>query len=227
MSYIFIGYSGIECHLSKLFNMSVLHVEYRLSPEHPLPTAVEDTVAVYHALFRKNISSTQLFIMGDSAGGGLALLTVQAIINRQLPVPQGVIALSPWTDLSLSSESYTRNHLTDVMLSTEYIQWMAKLVMGTKYSDLSATSPVFSPLFGSFEGFPPMYINVGTAEIIEDDSRRAVKKAQEAGVDVTFEIGLHMMHGYPAFFLYFPEARAELDNIKKWIQKVSNQNHNE
>jgi acetyl esterase/lipase len=93
--YIFIGYSGFQCHLSQLFNLSVLHVEYRLCPEHPLPVAVEDSVAVYRALLRQNISPSQLFIMGDSAGGGLALLTVQAIITHQLPVTRGVIALSP------------------------------------------------------------------------------------------------------------------------------------
>ncbi|CAF4344660.1 unnamed protein product, partial [Rotaria sordida] len=67
------GYSGYECHLSQLFNISVLHVEYRLIPEHPLPSAVEDTVAIYRALLHNYTSSSQIIIMGDSAGGGLSL----------------------------------------------------------------------------------------------------------------------------------------------------------
>jgi acetyl esterase/lipase len=218
--HISIGYSGVECHLSQLFNISILHVEYRLSPEHPLPAAVEDTVAVYRALLHHNISPSQLLFMGDSAGGGLALLTVQAIITHQLSIPRGIIALSPWTDISASGESHTRNRHKDVMLKSENNHWMVAQLLGPNHHQLSADSPIFSPLFGSFEGFPPMYISVGTAEVLEDDSRRVLKKAQDAGIDVTFEEGLHMMHVYPVFFPFYPEARTTLDNINKWIQTI-------
>ncbi len=71
-------------------------MEYRLSPEHPLPAAVDDAVAIYRALLHNNIPSSQLLFMGNSAGGGLALLTVQALLARELPVPRGVIAISPY-----------------------------------------------------------------------------------------------------------------------------------
>ncbi len=162
--------------------------------------------------------------MGDSAGGGLSLLTVQALLARQLPVPAGVIALSPWTDISSSGESHIRNRHTDVMLSMDGSDWVLAQLLGPDYAKLSANDSRFSPLFGSFEGFPPMYINVGTAEILEDDSRRVVEKAQAAGVDVTFEAGLHLMHVYPVFFSYFPEARETLNNINKWIQTIFDQN---
>ncbi|CAF1474338.1 unnamed protein product [Rotaria sordida] len=221
------SYSGIECHFSKIFNITILHLEYRLNPEHPLTAAVDDSVALYRALLRDNISSSQLVMMGDSAGGGLALLTIQAIIARQLPVPRGVIVFSPWTDLSASGESYTRNRLTDVMLTTDRIKWMVKVILSTNHPELSADSPVVSPLFGSFEGFPPMYINVGTAEVAEDDSRAVVKKAKDTGINVTFEEGLHLMHVYPIFFLYCPEARNTLNNINKWIQTIFDQKLNE
>jgi monoterpene epsilon-lactone hydrolase len=222
-----IGYSGIECHLSQLFNVTILHVEYHLSPEHPMPAAVEDTVAIYRALLRQNISPSQLFIMGDSAGGGLSLLTIQALIARQLPIPRGVIAVSPWTDLSASGESYSRNAATDVMLNTDDVKWLTPAVLGLDNSKLSFDNPLISPLFGSFEGFPPMYVTVGTAEILEDDSTQVIKKAREAGVDVVFEEGLHLMHVYPVFFPYFPEARNSLDNINKWIQTIFTEKDNE
>jgi acetyl esterase/lipase len=218
--YFLIGYSGIECHLSELFNVSILHVEYRLSPEHPLPAAVDDAVAIYRALLRRDISPSQLLFMGDSAGGGLTLLTVQALLARQLPVPRGIIVLSPWTDVSISGESYTRNAKIDVMLSAEGTKFLVPVLLDPKNANLTLNNPMLSPLFGSFEGFPPMYVTVGTAEIVEDDSRGVVKKAQQAGVDVTFEEGLHLMHVYPLFFTYFPEARNTLDNINQWIQTI-------
>jgi monoterpene epsilon-lactone hydrolase len=199
-------------------------LEYRLSPEHPFPAPVDDTVAIYRALLRENISPSQLMIMGDSAGGGLSLLTIQALLVNQLPIPRGVIVLSPWTDLSSSGESYKRNRQADVMFrNMKEDDGMIKLILGPDHSKLSADNPVFSPLFGSFEGFPPMYINVGTAEVLEDDSRRVAKKAQEANVNVTFEEGLHLMHVYPVFFPYYPEARNSLDNINKWMQTMFDQ----
>ena len=158
--------------------------------------------------------------MGDSAGGGLSLLTIQALIARQLPVPAGVIVLSPWTDVSMSGGSYTRNKDIDVMLNVDLIRWLVSKVFDTNRSKLTLNSSLISPLFGSFEQFPAMYVVVGTAEIAEDDSRAAVNKAQEADVDVTFEEGLHLMHAYPLFFTYFPEARHTLDNINEWIQSI-------
>jgi acetyl esterase/lipase len=97
---------------------------------------------------------------------------------------------------------------------------MARQTLGPNPSQLSADNPIFSPLFGSFKGFPPIYVNVGTAELAEDDSRRVVKKAQDAGIDVTFEEGLHLMHVYPILFPCYPEAQNTLDNINKWIQII-------
>ncbi|CAF4287002.1 unnamed protein product [Rotaria sp. Silwood2] len=219
------SYSGFECHLSHLFNVTILHLEYRLCPEHPLPAAVDDAVSLYHALLRDHISPSQLLFMGDSAGGGLSLLAVQAVIARQLPVPRGVIVLSPWTDLSASGESYKRNRQIDIMFrnTKEDNGSTVKLMLGSNPAQLSPDNPIYSPLFGSFEGFPPMYINVGTAEILEDDSRRVLRKAQESNVYVTFEEGLHLMHVYPAFFLYYPEARKTLNNINQWIQTIFDQ----
>ncbi|CAF1213258.1 unnamed protein product [Rotaria sordida] len=212
------GFSGLECHLSRLFNMSLLHLEYRLVPEHPLPAAVDDTLALYRALLHDGISSSRLIIMGDSAGGGLTLLTVQALLDRHLPIPRAVITMSPWTDLSLSGESYKRNRLTDVMLRLEYISWSVERALGPNHAQLVRYSSFHSPLFGSFQGFPPMYITVGTAELLEDDSRQVADKAQNAGVDVTLEVGLYMMHVHPIFFSFCPEARNTLDNIRQWVE---------
>jgi len=195
-------------------------VEYRLSPEHSFPAAVDDTIAVYRTLLRNNIPPSQLIFMGDSAGGGLALLTIHALLAHELPIPRGVIAISPWTDLSTSRESYTRNEKIDPMLSIDRIRWAAVNLLNPNQSQISLYDPLISPLFGSFKGFPPMYVTVGTTELIEDDSREMVKKAQDVGVDVTFEEGLHLMHIYPLFFPYYPEARNTLDNINKWIQRL-------
>ncbi|CAF0917670.1 unnamed protein product [Rotaria sordida] len=99
--------------------MIVVHLEYRLVPEYFLPAAVDDSLTLYRSLLRDDISSSRLIIMGDSIGGGLTLLTVQAILAHNLPKPCATIMLSPFTDLSFSGESFTRNHLTDVVARIE------------------------------------------------------------------------------------------------------------
>ena len=208
------GYSGIECYLSELLNMPIIHIEYRLSPEHHLPAAVDDALAVYQFLIRNNIKSSQIIIMGDSAGGGLALLTVQKLISQQLPTPRAIVCLSPITDFTMTSESYQRNARVDVMLSYDYVKWIVRQAIGVQQQSQ------IGPLFESLSHFPPMYISVGTAEVMEDDSRKLVDKARAEGVDVTFDVGLHMMHGYPAFVLYFPEAREAMTKIALWIRNV-------
>jgi len=188
---------------------------------------VDDGVAMYRALLHNNTSPSQLLFMGDSAGGGLALLTIQALLARELPVPRGIIVISPWTDISMSSESYTRNEKSDIMLTANSVKWAASLLLNPNQSRLHLYDPLISPLFGSFKGFPPTYVTVGTAEILEDDARGVVENAQDAGVDVTFEEGLHLLHAYQLFFPYIPEARNTLDNINKWIQTIFTENQTE
>lgn len=200
--------------------MSILHLEYRLSPEHPLPGAVDDAVAIYAALLKQGVSSSQIMFMGDSAGGGLILLTIQALIARQFAVPRGVITVSPWADVSASGDSYVRNAKVDVMLDPKSTEWAVSFLLNSDKPKLALNDPRLSPMFGSFEGFPPMYVTVGTAEILEDDARGVVKKAKAAGIDVTFEEGLHLMHVYPLFFPYYPEAQNSLNNIQRWIDQI-------
>jgi len=118
--------------------------------------------------------------------------------------------------------SKIRNNDKEILVKRKTAQWISSYVLGVNRSELSLNNPLVSPLWGSFEGFPPMYISVGTAEIIEDDSQRLVAKARDAGVDVTFEQGEHLMHIYPMFFPYYPEARQSLENIRQWLQTLLN-----
>ncbi len=153
-------------------------MEYRLAPEHPLPSAVDDATALYKSLIKDKCSPSKIIIMGDSAGGGLSLLIIQNLISNKLPIPRGVVVLSPWTDLSSSGQSYIRNRLSDVLLRHESLKWGVKQILGHNHQQRYLNDSLFSPLFGSFKGFPSMYITVGTSEILEDDSQELVDKVK-------------------------------------------------
>ena len=211
------GYSGFECHLSRLINRSVAHLEYRLLPEHSILDAIEDTVTLYRALLRDGISPSRMIIMGDSAGGGLSLITIQTLLARGLPMPRGIVPISPFADVRLKQDSFKRNRFTDLMVNDAILKFTVHLICNSGIK-LAPDDPRISPLLGSFEGFPPMYITVSTDEMLEDISRELASKAQTAGVDVTLEIGQYLQHDYPLFFLYFPGARTSLEHIRQWIE---------
>ncbi|CAF3231250.1 unnamed protein product [Rotaria sp. Silwood2] len=211
-------YSGFECHRSHIFNATIIHLEYCCAPEHPFPAAIYDALTLYRAIFQDGISPSRLAIMGDSAGGGLTLLAIQSLLARQLSKPRVTITLSAWTDFSLSGESFTRNRPQNVILHAEEFPWMVEQVLGLNHSQILRDDPSHNPLFGSFKDFPPLYIIVGTADILEDDSKRVANKAQREGIDVTLDVGEHLLHVYPLFFRYFPEARSGLDSIRQWLE---------
>lgn len=203
-----------------MFNITVIHLEYRLAPEYQLSAAVDDALTLYRALLHNRIHPSRLIFMSDSAGGGLTLLTVQALLVHHLPTPPAVILLYLWADFSSSGKSYKRNRSTDVVFSTEIITWGVKQIVGRNNTQKLRKDPLYSPLFGSFNGFPPMYITVGSAELLEDDGRQVAEKAQHAQVNVTLSVGQHLMHVYPMFFNYYPEAREILENISQWLEAI-------
>ena len=199
--------------------MTVIHFEYERAPENPIPTIVSDSVSMYRHILEQGVSSSRLLIMGDSAGGGLTLLTIQSIIENKLPKPRAAVTLSPWTDLTLSGQSLERNRQVDVMLRIDQVFWIIENVIKPNgYANGKSNPKIHSALFGSFEDFPPLYVDFGTSEVLEDDSTRIVEEARKVGVDVTSVPGKYMMHVYPMFFKYYPESSKALDNIKQWIE---------
>lgn len=191
----------------------MLIFEHRLAPEHPYPAAIEDSVKAYRWLLAQNISPTKIMIVGESAGGGLCLATLLAIRDLGIPIPAAVVAMSPWTDLTLSGESYRTK--ARVCLSPK---GMGAVCSHYYVGDQDPTLPWISPLFGDLYGLPPMYISVGEYETMLDDSTRFAEKAKKAGVDVTLKVGEKMVHCYPLMAPFYPEATQELETICRFIE---------
>lgn len=200
--------------LSKSCGFQNLVFEYRLAPENPFPAALDDSVKVYEWLLRKGIKPENILIAGESAGGGLCLATLLALKERNITLPAAALAISPWTDLTCSGESYkTKNKVSVAPLNSWTV--FSKYYVGEN----DATSPLISPLFGDLSGLPPIFINSGEADELFDDGEQFYLKAKKAGVDVTFRAGMNMMHCYPFFSPFFKEATEAMDEICEFLKK--------
>jgi len=204
---------AIVAKLVKATDITALLFEYRLAPEHPYPAALDDAVAAYNWLLAQGISSENIMIVGESAGGGLALAALLAMRDQGFPLPVAAVAISPWTDLTCSGDSYRSK--AKVCLSPDG-SWT---VFGKYYvGDNDPSWPWISPLYGDLHDLPPLLIYVGDDEILRDDSIRFAEKARAAGIEVALRVGKGMVHCYPLMAPLFPEATEAMDEICAFIK---------
>ena len=171
-------------------SMDVLCFDYRLAPEHPYPAAVEDAMQVWNYLMLLGYGARDIILAGDSAGGNLALCLALQLKKEERLMPRGLVLMSPWTDLTVSGKSHVTKAEIDPVLNAEYLERM----IDNYAQGQDLTEPMISPLFGDYEGFPPVYIQVGSNEILQDDAVMLYKKLLKANVSVKLDMFRGMWH---------------------------------
>ncbi len=199
--------------ITKGCGVTTLLFDHRLAPEDPFPAALEDTLTAYQWLLAQGVSSTSILLAGDSAGGGLCLATLLALRDQGIPLPAAAVALSPWTDLALTGDSY-RTKLQASIDPPGMSAVCSKYYAGENDPRL----PWISPLYADLRGLPPLFICVGTNETMLDDSTRFAEKAQAAGVDITLRVWEGMVHCFPLMAPLFPEATQALAEVCAFIK---------
>jgi phosphinothricin tripeptide acetyl hydrolase len=202
-------------HIARATRARLLSVDYRLAPEHPFPAAVDDAVAAYRFALSTGIDPAATALCGDSSGGGLALATLVALRDLGDPLPATAVCMSPWTDLTLSGASLQGNRGADPMVSASTLGLMADAYLG----DLDRRSPTASPLFADLAGLPPLLLQVGSSEVLLDDTTRFVERAETAGIDVTLEIWDDVFHVWHSFADLLPEARDAIARIGTYVDQ--------
>ncbi|MDV2077820.1 alpha/beta hydrolase [Marinobacter xestospongiae] len=178
---------GLTGHLAKATGATVYAIDYRLAPKHPYPAALDDAVAAYKALLDQGIPADRLSVAGDSAGGGLSLALAMRLRDENLPLPASLTLLSPWTDLTHTS-LYTPE--VEPLLQQRWIDNAARLYCHGE----PRNHPYISPLFGDLSGLPPMLVQVGSEEILLNDSERVARKVREQGGEVVLEVYNGLWH---------------------------------
>lgn len=209
-------FAGLYSEVGK--GCGVLTIDYRLAPKHPYPAALEDAVTAYRWLLHRGFDAERIIVAGDSAGGGLAMSLCMYLRDHGMAMPAGIIAMSPWTDLTAGGQSYEINYEKDPLFGNT----KDSLVYNRAYvGKAKATNPYISPLFGNFTGFPPMLIQAGSYEMLLSDAVLVARKAKKQGVKVRLAVYPGMFHVFQMAMLLIPESRHAWKEVGKFIDKIS------
>lgn len=194
---------------------AVLGVDYRLAPEHPFPAGIDDVVACYRRLLAIGHAPERIGLVGDSAGGGLALAALLRLRDSGEPLPAAFVALSPWADLTFSGGSVIYNARTDPFMSdVEFVSICTELYLqGTP-----ASHQLASPALADLNGLPPTLVHVGSTDLLLDDSRRIVSAIKAAGGKARLDIWRNMPHVWQRLAAFVPAASASLAAIGQFLR---------
>jgi monoterpene epsilon-lactone hydrolase len=195
--------------------MRTLAVAYRLAPEHPFPAAYNDALTAWQFLRNQDIAAAHIAIGGDSAGAGLTLALISRLRDAHEVLPVCAWLMSPWTDLTMWGSSLASKAAVDPLIHKEYLNELADAYLP---ASIDRRDPRVSPLYGDFEKFPPMLIQVGSDETLLDDATRLAARAGAVDVAVTLEIWPHMIHAWPLWNAHLEDGRRALASAGAFVR---------
>lgn len=207
------SHQAAASHLAAAANRPVLLASYRLAPEHPFPAALDDARAVWDWLVASGHTPERIGVVGDSAGGGLALALTMGLRDAGLGLPGALALLCPWTDLSGEAPPAPDRIERDVVLQVALLDEWASAYAGPT----SRRHPLVSPRFGDLSGLPSMLIHTAGRDLIGPDGERLASEARAAGVTVDHVDEPDLIHDWHMFAGAFPEASDTLGDVAAWL----------
>jgi acetyl esterase/lipase len=204
---------SITSHLARRTSTRVFAADYRLAPEHPFPAAVEDAVDAYRALVRDGVSPQRIAIIGDSAGGGLALAAALRLRELGEPLPAALVLFSPWVDLGYPDRGVVPDG--EVMLTPAWTADCARLYLAGRDS----SDPLASPIHGDLRGLPPTLVQVGHDELLLSDARRMRSALAAAGVPVELQEYPRRWHVFQANAGVLADADRALESVARFLRE--------
>ena len=204
------------CHAA---NAQARLVHYRLAPENPFPAGHDDCVGAYRQLLELGVAPERIVLSGISAGGGLVLGVLMALRDAGVPMPAGAVALSPVADLVALTQrtgSSDFNAGRDAVIAVGSSENMCEMYVGA--SPKARAHPYVSPALGDFTGLPALYFQVGSTEILLDQSTRCADKARAVGITADVEIWPAMSHGWQCMH-YLPESQRAVERIADFVRE--------
>ena len=208
-------YRDLAWRIANAAQAVVWVLDYRLAPENPFPAALTDATVAYRSMLTQGIDPSCIAIMGDSAGGGLTFATLLKLRDDAARLPAAAAAISPWTDLTVTSESSQLFARTDPILNRgaadTYVDWYL--------ADTDRKHPYASPIFGDARDLPPCLIQVGDDEMLRDDSVTMAERLRSAGRAVELELWPRMPHVWHMLAGLVPEGQQAIERIGRFVIK--------
>jgi len=205
---------GFGTVLATRHGINVFCIEYRLAPEYKFPAAVDDAFCAYKYLLDCGYDAEKIVICGESAGGGLSFSLCLKLKEEGYPQPSGIIAISPWTDLLSTGESYEANHKSDPSMSKDKLAYYSGM-----YTD-DLKNPYVSPVYADLSKMPPSLIFAGGDEVMLSDAVDINKKLVSLGNKSELVIREKMWHAYVLYGIR--ESRADHERIEGFLNRVLN-----
>lgn len=189
------------------FGCTVTVPLYPLAPEHTYKQTFDFVYPLYMQQADALNNPSDMVLMGDSAGGGLALALAQLLKEKQVPQPGNIVLISPWLDLTLTNPKIDEIDKVDPFLSK-----IGAIEAGIMYAgDADPKHYLLSPMYGDLRELGAITVFMGTHDILAPDARKMVAMAKDQGVQINYIEAPNMIHVYPIFT--FPESKAACKKI--------------
>lgn len=205
---------ALTAELVRRTSVQAISFDYRLAPEHPFPAGIEDCLAAYRSLLADGRDPATIVFAGDSAGGGLTVTTCLSARDAGVPLPAALVAFSPGLDHTRSGATMTTKDGIDPFFTRESMAHTGAMYLAGQDPDCPLLAPA---VYADLSGFPPILLQVGTNELLLDDSVRLAARARNAGVDVILDVTADVPHVFQAFTGRLDEADQALDRASLFI----------
>jgi acetyl esterase/lipase len=208
----------LVAQISRATGGPVFNVGYRLLPRSAIKLAIEDGVGAYRKLLEDGIEPGRIVLAGDSAGGGLSFLVAVATKSEGLPMPGGIVGISPWTNLDATDKVHHGNARRDAVIPVRTLSFIVEQLI--QKGDPSDDS--ISPVNLDLTGLPPTLIHAGTAEVLEVDALNIASRLSAAGVPVQLKLWEGQVHDFQLIGLdVLPEARRAIREIGAFVRSTT------
>lgn len=195
----------------------VLTIDYRVAPEYTYPAALEDAISAYEWILEQGYLPEQIVVAGDSAGGGLALALALYLRDNNKRLPKGIITMSAWADLTCEGESYKSQYESDPLFGNT----KDSMIFNSTYiGEHDPKHPYISPVFGEYDGFPAILMQVGSSEMLLSDTLEVARKIKEEGGKVRLTVYEGMFHVFQMSMNLIPESRMAWQEVRQFFKTI-------